>query len=270
MNLRLLILSAGMLFFFGACKKESVSSKQGSLHELTSPELDASCDSTQFEDILFKDSDGTLRLSGGDADSQHFDVSGWELEACNLGFCFCHEHFSAVYEPRYTSMEQDAFRYDTEDAFIVVYGGGKSKAYSLELMVKHEVVNDTLNGDPILVAYCVLAELPIVYSRTYCGEELTFALSGYTYYEDQVMDGVQAFVLWDRETESLWWPFADDALAGPMQGAPLREYPVFKWKVLTWADLQQQFPNAQLLATDIVVDAPVHWPSLEITAADCN
>ncbi|NQV52166.1 MAG: DUF3179 domain-containing protein [Flavobacteriales bacterium] len=270
MNLRLLILFAGMLCLFGACKKDVASDTQGALHESTSTELDSSCDSTQFEDILFKDSNGTLRLSGGDADSQHFDVSGWELEACNLGFCFCREHFPAVYKPRYTSIEEDAFRYHPEDAFIVAFGGGKSKAYSLELMVKHEAVNDTLNGDPILVAYCVLADLPIVYSRAYCGEELTFALSGYTYYEDQVMDGVQAFVLWDRETESLWWPFSDDALSGPMRGARLQEYPLFKWKVLTWASLQQEFPNAQLLATDILVDPPTQWQALDITAADCN
>ena len=29
------------------------------------------------------------------------------------------------------------------------------------------------------------------------------------------------FVLWDRDTESLWWPLAGTAVSGPMIGRPL-------------------------------------------------
>ncbi|MEQ9187944.1 MAG: DUF3179 domain-containing (seleno)protein [Cryomorphaceae bacterium] len=264
---RIHILLLGLITCFAACEKDTSQFPQA--HENKPVEEVYTCDSSQFEDILFRNEQGTMVLNGGDADSQHFDVSGWEMKACNLGFCFCREHFPAVYQPTYTSIAEDAFRYEDEDAFIVAYGGGVAKAYSLELMVKHEAVNDTLNGEPILVAYCVLADLPIVYSRSFCGNTLTFALSGYTYFEEGVQEGTQAFVLWDRETESLWWPFADEALSGPLQGVALNEYPSFKWKVLNWNALQNEFPKAKLLATDILVEPPTNWPMLSMTSADC-
>lgn len=266
-QLRRHIFLLGLIICCSACEKDA-----GPLPRATEDmqvEEVYTCDSSQFEDILFRNEQGSMVLNGGDADSQHFDVAGWEMKACNLGFCFCREHFPAVYEPAYASIAEDAFRYEEEDEFIVVYGGGAAKAYSLELMVKHEAVNDTLNGDPFLVAYCVLADLPIVYSRSFCGNTLTFALSGYTYFEEGVEEGTQAFVLWDRETESLWWPFATEALSGPMQGVPLTEYPSFKWKVLKWNALQTEFPNAQLLATNIQVEPPTNWPPLSMTSADC-
>lgn len=269
MSARIYIILTLFLIAMGSCSRSNAPITDSEVIETGSDTPSQRCDSSQFDDIVFNGSDGSLLLSGGDADSQHFDISGWNLEACNLGFCFCREHFPAVYQPKYSTIEEDEFRYESDDRFIVVRAGGKVKAYSIDLLVKHEVVNDTLDGDPYLVGYCILADLPVVYSRDYCGQTLTFALSGYTYYEDDVQDGVQAFVLWDRETESLWWPFEDEALSGPMQGAPLKAYDLFRWDVLPWADLTTKYPDALLLAADIEVDPPQNWPALSITASDC-
>jgi hypothetical protein len=51
--------------------------------------------------------------------------------------------------------------------------------------------------------YCISADLGAIYDRQYGDEVLTFALGGYTYYEPNIWNGLDAFVLWDKESESL-------------------------------------------------------------------
>lgn len=272
---RILILELLCLFLVVSCEKveptivdqEFVATNDTSVDDASDGEQD--CDTAHLDDNFIFYREGEAFLTGGPADSQHFDISNWDLNPCNLRFGFCREHFPAVYDPRYESREGGDFAYDPEDRFILV-DDGEVKAYSIELLVKHEAVNDTINGHPILVAYCVLADLPIVYSRNYCGNTLTFALSGYTYHDKRYHWDTEAFVMWDRETESLWFPLADKAVAGTMDEVQLETYNQSKWRVTTYADVQQNYPRAKLLARDIVVDPPGGWPTLDPADVNCN
>ena len=108
------------------------------------------------------------------------------------------------------------------------------KAYSIKDLTRHEVVNDVLNGQPIMAAYCILADLGAIYERNYDDQELTFALSGYTYFDKDVWNGLDGFVLWDRETESLWWPLIGKAVSGPLKEVKLLEMDKSHWKDIQW------------------------------------
>ena len=126
-------------------------------------------------------------------------------------------------------------------------------------MREHEVINEIVDGDHVMIAYCILADLAVVYSREYCGKTLTFALSGYTYSDPDVWDGIDAFVMWDRETESLWWPLNNEAVSGKMINTSLHKYSG-NWGVGTYKDLLSQYPNAQILRFGQSMTPPINWP----------
>jgi len=92
---------------------------------------------------------------------------------------------------------------------------------------------------------------------------LTFALSGYTYSTPEVWDGVDAFVLWDRETESLWWPLWDEAVSGEMLGTTMTKYNGNLWWEITWSDILRDYSDAEVMATGQSMDPPVNWPHYE-------
>ena len=230
---------------------------------------ESGCDTSDRVAQYFIHTDSATLLVGGEADSQHFDISHWDLDPCRLRFGFCREHFPAVYMPRYQTVQEAEALYSPDDQFILV-DDKQVKAYSIELLVKHEAVNDTINGHPILVAYCTLADLPIVYTRNYCGNTLTFALSGYTYSEKHIWHGTDAFVMWDRETESLWWPLGAAAVSGVYGGEPLQEYHAGKWHVTTWGEIATNYPRAKVLANDIVVETPRGWPQINGDEVVCQ
>ena len=123
----------------------------------------------------------------------------------------------------------------------------------------HYKVNDRLNGEPIMAVYCILADLGAIYDRQYGDKELTFALSGYTYFDEQVWNGMDGFVLWDRETESLWWPLMDRAVSGDLKGVELLEKDKAHWKDTTWGYIKENHPNAQILISGQDYERPKTW-----------
>jgi len=88
-----------------------------------------------------------------------------------------------------------------------------------------------------------LADLAAVYSRTVDGEVLTLGASGWTY--DRL------FVLYDYETESLWYHLpGTNALAcvsGPYEG---RELPELVSVVEPWNRWKLSFPNTKILQSN--------------------
>ena len=209
-------------------------------------------------------------LFGGSQDSWHFNVSNWDLKACQLRFGLGREAFDALIEPQYEPLSAALSLYSDSDRFLIVeQASGIPKTYPISLMIKHEVINDVIDGHPVMVAYCVLADLGAVYTRNYCGETLTFALSGYTYHDPEVWDNIDAVVLGDRDTESLWWPLIDRAVSGDMNGTQLEKY-AGGWQDLTLSQLEQQYDlsNVLVLKTGQHMDIPQDWAPLE--EIDCD
>lgn len=206
---------------------------------------------------------GRKMLYGGKDASQHFDITDYELKDEQFHYGIGREAFPALLEPEFTSIEAVDSIWNDDDRFILAYSGDDIKAYSVKDLTRHEVVNDVLNGEPIMAVYCILADLGAIYDRQYGDKELTFALSGYTYYDKDVWDGLDGFVLWDRETESLWWPLIDRAVSGDLKGVELLEKDKANWKDTTWKDIKDNYPDAQILISGQDFERPTSWNKLD-------
>ena len=78
----------------------------------------------------------------------------------------------------------------------------------------------------------------------------------------RVDDGVDGFVWWDRETESLWWPLINQAVSGQLKGVQLQELEEQYWEDLTWKELKRKFPTAQILISGQDYERPKEWKRL--------
>ena len=134
-------------------------------------------------------------LWGGDTEGWDFDITGWDLNECQLSSGSSgREMFKALITPQFGTIEEENPHYNDEDICIVIHTNSGEKVYPYELLVTHEVINDVVDGNPVAIAYCVLADLGAVYERVYANKEFTFALSGYTYHDDEIWGGLDAFV----------------------------------------------------------------------------
>lgn len=96
-----------------------------------------------------------------------------------------------------------------ETVVIGVERGGVARAYPVPVLDWHELVNDTLGGEAILVSWCPLCGTGMVFARG----DRHFGVSGLLYRSDLLM--------YDRETESLWSQIRSAAVSGPSAGQRL-------------------------------------------------
>lgn len=203
--------------------------------------------------------DGKKYLWGGEREEQHFDISNCELKDDQFHYGIGRERFPALIKPEFTDVQDAKSYFENTDRFLLLEMDGTVKAYSVKDLTRHEVVNDEVNGQPIMAAYCILADLGAIYERTIGGREYTFALSGYTYFDPEVWDGMDGFVFWDRETESLWWPLIGRSVSGKMKGTPLTVLDEQYWKQTTWKDVVNNYSEAQVLIPGQDFERPKKW-----------
>jgi hypothetical protein len=214
---------------------------------------------------------GRFFLWGGDPQDWHFDITGWSLDSDNLtDWGNDRESFPALIRPQYAPVHAAANRFSPGEKVLFVIGEDAVYVYPYVLMKYHEVINEVVDGVPVMIAYCYLADLAAVYSRIYCGQEFTFALSGYTYAEENIWEDRQGFVLWDRDTESLWWPLIDRAVSGLMQNTQLKKHTSGQWGLSTWAAIQNTYPEAVVMISDPAWVAPASWPAYSVSMLDCK
>ena len=114
---------------------------------------------------------------------------------------------------------------------------GDARAYPINILSSHEIVNDFVGGEAVAVTWCPLCYSALVFSRQVDGRQLSFGVSG------QLLDNT--LVMYDRQTESLWSQLYGGAVNGPMAGTSLKVFP----SVLTeWASWSAQHPDGRVLS----------------------
>jgi len=247
------------IFLMMACvdksKNDKAGSKEASAHENSTHKRPLAIENGK----IFEKS-GRKYLWGGEDSSWHFDITESFLEDGQYHYGIGRETFHALIDPEFITREEADEIYPDSARFLLAKKGDDVKAYGIDLLTHHEVVNDSLNGQPIMAAYCILADLGAIYDRIINDRPFTFALTGYTYYDPEVWNGMDGFVLWDRETESTWWPLVGKAVSGPMQGTAMRVYDQKHWAQTTWGEIKSQYAEVKVLKPGQSMEPPVSWP----------
>jgi len=212
-------------------------------------------------DRIYETDEGRFLYSGTDS-SSHFNISNWSLQPEKLrDHGLEREAFPALMDPKFAPLQDVEPAYNDRSKFIIVKGKNEVRAYPYVLLTFHEVVNDVMDGKAFLVGYCVLADFAAVYSREFCGNTFTFGVSGYTYLNNMpdTANPVQAFILWDRDTESLWNPLENRAVSHTMHNFGMEVYPEQNWEVVNLKTLTSEYPEARVLKSNQPHQIPSDW-----------
>jgi hypothetical protein len=120
---------------------------------------------------------------------------------------------------------------------LVVRVGRAVRAYPIQILIWHEIVNDVLGGWPIAVTYCPLCNSALVFDRRLRGRTLTFGTTGNLRNSDLVM--------WDRQTQSWWQQLTGEAVVGTLTGARLKALPS---QILSWRQFRRAHPGGDVLS----------------------
>jgi hypothetical protein len=122
-----------------------------------------------------------------------------------------------------------------------------ARAYPIQILMWHEIVNDTVGDEPLVVSFCPLCNTAISFKRTFdpsagsgqSGQVLDFGTTGRLRYSNLIM--------YDRQTETWWQQATGDAIAGEYTGAQLELYPA---STISWNDFKSQYPEGKVLSRE--------------------
>lgn len=134
----------------------------------------------------------------------------------------------ALDSPPFVSVEAASQFMRSEDRLVGIQINGDSRAYPINVLSSHEIVNDVVGGEPIMVTWCPLCYTAIVFSRTVDDFDapLTFGVSGKLLHNTLIM--------YDRESESYWSQLYGAAIEGPRAGVTLSYFPSVHTDWETW------------------------------------
>jgi len=133
--------------------------------------------------------------------------------------------FPDLINPPYVDRETASFFLQPNDD--VYYFQSKNNIYVFPAFVLgyHHIVNDTIDGQPLIITTCLLTNTPVIYKRKINDKTLSFGVLGNLYHGNLIM--------YDKETDSEWIQLTGEAISGHYSDSRLDMGPPIsqtKWK----------------------------------------
>ena len=156
----------------------------------------------------------------------------------------------ALVDPKLITAGEATWLTDDELVFGVEIAGD-ARAWPLRILDWHEMLNDTVGGVPVALAYCTLCGSGILYDRRVPGrdEPFEFGSSGFLYRSNKLM--------YDQQTHSLWNQFTGRPVVGPLTGSGI-ELDVLPVTIASWRDWRAGHPDTKVLSLDTGYRARLH------------
>jgi hypothetical protein len=149
----------------------------------------------------------------------------------------------AIDEPKFVSVKVADSWLKPVEPVILVEVGQEARAYPLQILIWHEIVNDTVGGLPLTITFCPLCNTAIAFERDFNGKLLDFGTTGRLRFSNLIM--------YDRQTETWWQQATGEAIAGELAGNQLRYYPA---AIISWQEYKAAHPDGQVLSRDTGFD----------------
>ncbi|MEE9286232.1 MAG: DUF3179 domain-containing protein [Dehalococcoidia bacterium] len=143
-----------------------------------------------------------------------------------------------IYTPRYEGPEGGDWL-DPDNLVLGFEAETAAFAYPIRMLNSHEIVNDEIDGVPVLITYCPLCGSGIVFRRVVDGRELVFGNTSALFESDLVM--------YDHQTGSYWFQSGGEAIVGTLTGRRLGLLPSV---MLPWRDWLTLHPDTRVLSRD--------------------
>jgi hypothetical protein len=138
--------------------------------------------------------------------------------------------------------EADEWIQDNELVLALIYKNVK-RVYPLQILVWHEIANDVVAGDNLIITYCPLCGSGIAYKPVIevNGEKKVsrFGTSGKLYQSNLIM--------YDEETNTYWQQIDGKAIYGELTGQELEEVSI---DTVVWKDWKTVHPDSEVLSQD--------------------
>jgi hypothetical protein len=144
----------------------------------------------------------------------------------------------SIDNPHFLTVEEaDQALMQNGDRVLGFVSNNQARAYPIKILNWHEIVNDRVGGNPVVISFCPLCGTGMVFDANVKNRNLKFGVSGLLYQSDML--------LYDHQTESLWSQIKSEAVTGPMTGTRLR---LLTSTHTNWGTWKKKYPHTKVLS----------------------
>jgi hypothetical protein len=151
----------------------------------------------------------------------------------------------SIDQPRFVDVEAAREWVEPREPVVVVEIDDDARAYPLQILTWHEIVNDRVGDRPVAVTFCPLCNAAVVFDRVVDGETVEFGTTGRLRKSDLVM--------YDRRTESWWQQFTGKGIVGTHAGRKLETVPS---RLVAFRDFAAAHPDGRVLSRETGYNKP--------------
>ena len=196
-------------------------------------------------------SDAELRPED-EAEPSQFTTVGWKTDFTRRGVSLAdiqpggppRDGIPSIDTPRFIDVEEATAWLGDREPVQVVEVGDDIHAYPTQILMWHEIVNDTVGRVPVAVTYCPLCNTAIVFNRSIPGiGDVEFGVTGNLYQN--------AMVMYDRSTESWFSQVSGIGIVGALTDVRLEALPSV---LVPFEEFRRSHPDGQVLSRDTGFD----------------
>ncbi len=165
------------------------------------------------------------------------DYSKTTINLSELSVNLPRDAIRSIDNPSFVSIDDAGKWLNKREPVVLVSVAGKGRAYPLQILTWHEIVNDEFEGVPLVVTFCPLCYSALVFERKIEGDTYEFGVSGMLRHSDLVM--------FDRQTHSLFQQLNGEGIVGVMAGQKLTSVAA---QIISFEEFQSAFPSGEVLS----------------------
>ncbi|MFB6246680.1 MAG: DUF3179 domain-containing protein [Candidatus Pacearchaeota archaeon] len=150
---------------------------------------------------------------------------------------------------KYTTPEKANKWVENDELVLALNYKGEKIVYPLQILTFHEIINEKINGEPLLITYCPLCGTGIAYKREISVNGTTktpnFGTSGKLYNSNLVM--------YDNLTGTYWQQIDGKAIVGELSGQELKKVSI---DTVTWKEWKSNHKDFKVLSKDTGFERP--------------
>jgi hypothetical protein len=252
MRLPLFAASLTLFLILAACTAATRDDGDTSIEPDTAAEEATPAESTQQETPTPESTPTPIEVANDDAEDEPrrepYWMSQWDTDFDNrivdleeiMSGGVPRDGIPPIDDPQFVGFDAaDEWLADNEPV-ISIEIDGDARAYPLQVLTWHEIVNDEFGDLPVAVTFCPLCNAAVSFERTIDGfGETRFGVSGLLRFSDLIM--------WDNHTESFWQQITGEAIVGELAGERLTMLPSV---IVSYEEFKQTYPDGIVLSQE--------------------
>lgn len=172
-------------------------------------------------------------LSGFKTNTSRRDIELNQLTESDTG----RDEAPVLNDPNFVDVRTARFWVRSKEPVVVLTIGNETRAYPLQILIWHEIVNDTVGNVPVVVTFSPLCYSANVFLRRVNGADYDFGVSGFLRQSNMLM--------YDLQTETMWQQITGEAVIGDMTGMTLKLLPS---QIVSFEQFSSAYPDGLVLS----------------------